>query len=202
MKIYRDYVKVFLDRILALSFIIFSIPIFILIFFIIYFTDGKPVFFFLFRVGKNFSYFKIIKFRTMTINNSKKKLTSFKDKRITKIGYFLRKYKLDELPQLFNVLLGDMSLVGPRPEIKEYIKFYNKIKINKILSVRPGITDFASIFFSSEENYFRGKKKIIYVYKNKIIPIKENYCIKYVDEISFTTDLKIMLLTIKKILKQ
>ena len=202
MKIYRDYVKVFLDRILALSFIIFSIPIFILIFFIIYFTDGKPVFFLQSRVGKNFSYFKIIKFRTMTINNSKKKLTSFKDKRITKIGYFLRKYKLDELPQLFNVLLGDMSLVGPRPEIKEYIKFYNKIKINKILSVRPGITDFASIFFSSEENYFRGKKKIIYVYKNKIIPIKENYCIKYVDEISFTTDLKIMLLTIKKILKQ
>lgn len=202
MKIYRDYVKVFLDRILALSFIIFSIPIFILIFFIIYFTDGKPVFFLQSRVGKNFSYFKIIKFRTMTINNTKKKLTSFKDKRITKIGYFLRKYKLDELPQLFNVLLGDMSLVGPRPEIKEYIKFYNKIKINKILSVRPGITDFASIFFSSEENYFRGKKKIIYVYKNKIIPIKENYCIKYVDEISFTTDLKIMLLTIKKILKQ
>lgn len=202
MKIYRDYVKVFLDRILALSFIIFSIPIFILIFFIIYFTDGKPVFFLQSRVGKNFSYFKIIKFRTMTINNTKKKLTSFKDKRITKIGYFLRKYKLDELPQLFNVLLGDMSLVGPRPEIKEYIKFYNKIKINKILSVRPGITDFASIFFSSEENYFRGKKKIIYVYKNKIIPIKENYCIKYVDEISFTTDLKIMLLTLKKILKK
>ena len=167
MKIYRDYVKVFLDRILALSFIIFSIPIFILIFFIIYFTDGKPVFFLQSRVGKNFSYFKIIKFRTMTINNTKKKLTSFKDKRITKIGYFLRKYKLDELPQLFNVLLGDMSLVGPRPEIKEYIKFYNKIKINKILSVRPGITDFASIFFSSEENYFRGKKKLFMYIKIK-----------------------------------
>lgn len=201
MKIYRDYVKVFLDRVLAFTLIIFFLPIFILVYFLIFFIDGKPVFFFQSRVGKNFSHFNIIKFRTMIINKSKKKLTSFKDKRITTIGFFLRKYKLDELPQLFNVLSGDMSIVGPRPEIKEYIKFYNKIKINKILSVRPGITDYASIFFSSEEKYFIGKKNIIYVYKNKIIPIKENFCVKYINEISFLTDLKIVLLTIKKILK-
>lgn len=200
MKIYRNYIKIFSDRLLAIALIIFFIPIFIIIYLLIFLIDGKPVFFLQMRVGKNFSCFKMIKFRTMRVNNSKKKLTSFKDERVTRIGFFLRKYKLDELPQLFNVLSGDMSLVGPRPEIKEYIKYYNKISINKILSVHPGITDYASIFFSSEENYFRGKKNIISVYKNRIIPIKENYYLKYVDEISFITDLKILFLTIKKIL--
>ncbi len=203
MKIYRNYIKIFSDRLLAIALIIFFIPIFIIIYLLIFLIDGKPVFFLQTRVGKNFIPFDLIKFRTMKINNSNKKLTSYNDKRITRIGLFLRKYKLDELPQLINVLKGDMSIVGPRPEVNEYTKLYDKKLIKKILSVKPGITDYASIFFLNEEKFFKNinkDKEMIQIYKKKIIPIKQKLYLKYLNKISFSTDLKIIFLTFRKII--
>ena len=168
---------------------------------LIFIFDGYPIFFIQNRVGKNFSNFNLIKFRTMKNKKYKSKLTNYKDSRVTRFGYFLRKTKIDEIPQLLNVFIGDMSLVGPRPELNNYLNLYEKKKLKKIISIKPGITDFASIYFSSEELYFKNSNNIIYTYKNKILPIKQKLCLKYLREISFLTDFKILFLTLVKIFK-
>src|SRR5690349_21315668 len=114
-------------------------------------TTKGPVFFVQERVGKNGKGFKLFKFRTMHVNADKKGLLTIggRDPRITRLGYYLRKYKLDELPQLLNVLMGTMSMVGPRPEVRKYVDLYNEEQ-RKVLEVRPGITDYASIEYFKE----------------------------------------------------
>lgn len=164
--------------------------------------DSKgPVFFKQIRVTKNGREFKIFKYRTMKIDSDKfSQITVGKDSRITKVGDFLRKYKLDEIPQLINVLIGDMSLVGPRPEVPKYVALYTEEQ-REILKVRAGITDYASIEFSNENDILANETDPEKAYIEKIMPRKIELNKKYLSEISVMTDIKIILLTIKKILK-
>lgn len=164
--------------------------------------DSKgPIFFKQVRVTKNGREFKIFKYRTMKVGSDKySQITVGKDSRITKVGDFLRKYKLDEIPQLINVLIGDMSLVGPRPEVPKYVALYTEEQ-REILKVRAGITDYASIEFSNENDILANETDPEKAYIEKIMPRKIELNKKYLSEISVMTDIKIILLTIKKILK-
>ena len=164
--------------------------------------DSKgPIFFKQVRVTKNGREFKILKYRTMRVGSDKySQITVGKDSRITKVGNFLRKYKLDEIPQLINVLIGDMSLVGPRPEVPKYVALYTEEQ-REILKVRAGITDYASIEFSNENDILANETDPEKAYIEKIMPRKIELNKKYLSEISVMTDIKIILLTIKKILK-
>ena len=164
--------------------------------------DSKgPIFFKQVRVTKNGREFKIFKYRTMRVGSDKfSQITVGKDSRITKVGDFLRKYKLDEIPQLINVLVGDMSLVGPRPEVPKYVALYTEEQ-REILKVRAGITDYASIEFSNENDILANETDPEKAYIEKIMPRKIELNKKYLSEISVMTDIKIILLTIKKILK-
>lgn len=175
---------------------------FMLIIAILIKIDSKgPVFFKQIRVTKNGREFKIFKYRTMKIGSDKySQITIGKDNRITKVGDFLRKYKLDEIPQLINVLFGDMSLVGPRPEVPKYVALYTEEQ-KEILKVRAGITDYASIEFSNENDILANETDPEKAYIEKIMPRKIELNKKYLSEISVMTDVKIILLTIKKILK-
>ena len=121
-----------------------------------------------------------------------------KDSRVTNIGYFLRKYKIDELPQLFNVLIGDMSLVGPRPEVRKYVEMYNPEQ-KKVLSIKPGITDYASIAYANENEILSKSENPEQLYINEVMPAKLKLNLKYIEEKNFFTDLKIIFKTIGKI---
>ena len=175
---------------------------FILIIALLMKIDSKgPVFFKQVRVTKDAREFKIFKYRTMRVGSDKySQITVGKDNRITKVGAFLRKYKLDEIPQLINVLIGDMSLVGPRPEVPKYVALYTDEQ-KEILKVRAGITDYASIEFSDENDLLASEEETEKAYIEKIMPKKIELNKKYLSEISILTDIKIILLTIKKILK-
>ncbi|HIF9229412.1 TPA: sugar transferase [Photobacterium damselae] len=164
-------------------------------------SDG-PVFFLQQRVGLNGKLFNIFKFRTMIPNAEKKglKVTVGIDPRITKSGHFLRKTKLDELPQLLNVFLGQMSIVGPRPEVPEFMNEYSANIRSKILSVRPGITDLASIEFTNEAEILADSLEPKKKYIDDIMPIKARYYLDYVDNHNFINDIKIIFLTFKKII--
>jgi lipopolysaccharide/colanic/teichoic acid biosynthesis glycosyltransferase len=122
-----------------------------------------------------------------------------KDNRITKIGYYLRKYKLDELPQLINVLKGDMSLVGPRPEVRKYVDLYSEKQL-KVLSVKPGITDYASLKFFNENEILGKSSNPEETYITEIMPVKLNLNLKYINDYSTFTDVTIILKTLKKII--
>ncbi|MFM2317162.1 MAG: putative undecaprenyl-phosphate galactose phosphotransferase [Bacteroidota bacterium] len=161
---------------------------------------GSP-FFVQQRVGLNGRNFGLLKFRSMRKNaESKGQLTvGMKDNRITRSGYFIRKYKIDELPQLVNVFLGEMSVVGPRPEVPKYVLLYNEEQQN-VLSIKPGITDFASIEYVRENELLSQSPHPEKTYIEEIMPAKLALNLKYVREQSFLTDMKIILQTIKAIL--
>ena len=189
------------DIILSLFGLIILFPFMLMIAILIKLDSKGPVFFKQVRVTKNGREFKIFKYRTMKVGSDKySQITVGKDDRITKIGMFLRTYKLDEIPQLINVLLGDMSLVGPRPEVPKYVALYTEEQ-KEILKVRAGITDYASIEFSDENNLLSSEEEPEKAYIEKIMPKKIELNKKYLSEISMLTDIKIILLTIKKILK-
>jgi len=194
---YRTFFKRIFDVVFSLLGLIILFPMFMIIAILIKREDGGSIFFRQTRVGKNWKPFKIYKFRTM-IENAEKlgaQVTGKDDKRITKIGRFLRKYKLDELPQLINVLKGDMSLVGPRPEVEKYAKVYKK-DFDEILKVKPGITDYATLEFKREEEILKSSDNIEDVYLKEILPKKLELSKKYVKDMSFLTDIKIILKTI------
>jgi lipopolysaccharide/colanic/teichoic acid biosynthesis glycosyltransferase len=165
-------------------------------------TSYGTIFYLGTRTGKNGKPFKIIKFRSL-VHNAEKiggHITLKKDPRITKIGKFLRKYKLDELPQLINVLTGRMSFVGPRPEVPEYIEMLpNEQK--KILTVKPGITDWASLKYYNEAALLSDYSQAGTIYTEKILPDKINLQLKYVNEQSFWIDFKIIMMTVARIFK-
>ena len=189
------------DIILSLFGLIILLPFMLIIAIFIKLDSKGPVFFKQLRVTKNGREFKIFKYRTMRVGSDKySQITVGKDNRITKIGAFLRKYKLDEIPQLINVFIGDMSLVGPRPEVPKYVAFYTDEQ-KEILKVRAGITDYASIEFSDENDLLASEEDPEKAYIEKIMPKKIELNKKYILEISILTDIKIILLTIKKILK-
>ena len=189
------------DTILSLFGLIILLPFMLIIAIFIKLDSKGPVFFKQVRVTKNGREFKIFKYRTMRVGSDKySQITVGKDDRITKIGSFLRKYKLDEIPQLINVLIGDMSLVGPRPEVPKYVALYTDEQ-KEILKVRAGITDYASIEFSNENDLLASEEDPEKAYIKKVMPKKIELNKKYISEISMLTDIKIILLTIKKILK-
>ena len=189
------------DITLSLFGLIILLPFMLIIAILIKIDSKGPVFFKQIRVTKNGKEFKIFKYRTMRVGSDKySQITVGKDGRITKLGSFLRKYKLDEIPQLINVLIGDMSLVGPRPEVPKYVALYTDEQ-KEILKVRAGITDYASIEFSDENDLLASEEEPEKAYIEKIMPKKIELNKKYLSEISILTDIKIILLTIKKILK-
>jgi len=153
------------------------------------------------RIGKNGIEFYLFKFKTMKKGSDRKGLLTVgsRDQRITRTGYYLRKYKLDELPQLMNVLLGDMSLVGPRPEVKKYTDLYSETQ-RQVLLVKPGITDYASIAFSNENEILGASPNPEETYIQEIMPQKLLLNLKYISEKSLWTDVRIIFSTIAKII--
>ncbi len=195
---YKKFGKRVFDIIASSFGLIVLSPLFVVIAFLVKFGSKGPIFFVQKRVGKNFKEFNLYKFRSMVIDAPKKGplVTSGDDPRITKVGRFLRKTKLDELPQLFNVLKGDMSLVGPRPEVKKYVDL-KKEEYKKVLLIPPGITDLAAIEFRDEEEILKQFKDKEKAYIEKILPKKIALYYKYIDTISFSNDIKIILKTLK-----
>jgi lipopolysaccharide/colanic/teichoic acid biosynthesis glycosyltransferase len=171
-------------------------PIFLIISIIIKLDSQGAIFFRQERVGLNGKPFRIFKFRTMKTANSGLKITVGSDSRITKIGAFLRKYKIDELPQFINILVGEMSFVGPRPEVPEYVKYYSEANRKIVLSVPPGITDLASIKFKNENDILAKEANPEQAYITKIMPKKLRYCRFYVQNQSLCYDVVIMWKTV------
>ncbi len=177
--------------------LIILFPIFLIIGLLIEFEDGGPVFFIQERVGYKGRIFRIYKFRTMLVGADRMgmKITVDGDKRITKVGKILRKYKLDELPQLFNVIKGDMSLVGPRPEVPYYVNLYN-LRQREVLKLIPGITDPASISFRNESEILAKSKDPECEYINNIMDQKIKLNLSYAEKSSLENDFMIILKTL------
>jgi lipopolysaccharide/colanic/teichoic acid biosynthesis glycosyltransferase len=175
-------------------------PFFLCLALAIVINSGFPVFYLQSRVGKNNRDFKLFKFRTMQSGADKKGLLTVggRDPRVTKVGYYLRKYKLDELPQLFNVLIGNMSLVGPRPEVRKYVDLYNAEQM-AVLSVKPGITDLASLKFINENDLLAQSSDPEKTYIEEIMPEKLALNKEYIQRHDFSMDLRIIFATLKKI---
>lgn len=182
--------------------LILLLPILLVISLVIALDSKGSIFFVQKRVGKNNKDFRIVKFRTMFGGSQEKGLLTIgdRDSRVTRVGVFLRKYKLDELPQLFNVLNGTMSLVGPRPELRNFVEAYPTEYI-KVLSVKPGITDLASIAFRNEAELLKQQKHPEKYYLSVILPKKLILHKDYINTRSFLTDLKIIFKTFFAILK-
>ncbi len=193
-----------LKRIFDLFFAIFGIivlsPFLIIIAILIKLDSKGSVFFKQTRITKDSKEFQIYKFRTMRENTEgNKQITVGNDNRITKIGSFLRKTKLDELPQFINILKGEMSFVGPRPEVPKYVALYTDEQ-KEILKIRAGITDYASIYFSNESEILGEQENPEEFYIKKIMPYKIELNKKYLKEIGIITDIKLIFLTIFKIM--
>lgn len=188
------------DILFSLLALILISPFLALISVLILLTSKGPVFYRQVRVGKDGVDFKIFKFRTMYTGSDKGSLITIggRDHRITPFGYWLRKYKLDELPQFINVLKGDMSIVGPRPEVRRYVQMYSEEQ-SQVLSVRPGITDYASIMFSHESDLLAKASDPEKEYITNIMPAKLKLNLEYIRNRSFSEDLKIIAQTAGKI---
>lgn len=194
--------KRFFDIISSLVVLTMGLPFFILIAFLIGIDSKGGVFFIQQRVGKDNRNFGLFKFRTMRSDSKKGSQITVgeRDPRITKIGYFLRKFKLDEFPQLLNVIKGDMSIIGPRPEVRRYVELYSIEQLN-VLSVRPGLSDFASIEYINENELLGKSEDPEKTYIEEIMPAKLELNLKYIEQKSFVTDVKLIFKTIGKILK-
>lgn len=195
-------IKRLFDIIFSALGIILLLPLLLVIAILLKLESKGPVFYKQVRVGLNSTNFKIFKFRTMFVGSDKKGLLTLgnKDPRVTKVGYLLRKYKLDELPQLINVFIGNMSFVGPRPEVRKYVDLYSKSDL-EILSVKPGITDYASIMFRNEAELLKAANDPEDLYISKIMPEKIILNKQYINHNNLLVDIKIILKTIKKIIR-
>lgn len=184
-----------------LGLLIFS-PLFLIVSLWIVIDDPGPVFYRQQRVGKNGKDFGLLKFRSMRVGADKMSLITIgdRDPRVTRAGYYIRKYKLDELPQLWNVLVGDMSLVGPRPEVRRYVDVYTDEQ-RKVLSVRPGITDYASIEYIDENVLLAQSDNPDKTYIEQIIPAKIALNMRYIEHQTLGEYLKIIFLTFYKIIR-
>ena len=190
------------DIIFSIIILLLGLPFFIIISILILFDGDINIFFIQERIGKNKIPFKLYKFRSMKTNSEKNGQITIgaKDSRITNIGYYLRKYKIDEFPQLLNVLMGHMSIVGPRPEVDKYVKLYSNEQ-NQILSVKPGLTDLASISYFEENKLLGESDNPEATYINEVMPEKIKLSLEYIDNQSFINDMKIILSTIRRILQ-
>ncbi len=190
------------DWVASLVGLVLLLPVFFIVGVFIKLDSSGPVFYLQERVGRNKKLFKLFKFRTMHIHADK--LTAItvgaRDPRITRVGLFLRKFKLDELPQLINVFKGEMSLVGPRPELEKFVKLYDSDQL-QVIRVKPGITDYASIQFRNENQLLEGKDDPIDFYTREIMPVKLKLNLEYIQAQSFWVDLKIIFKTVFSIFK-
>ena len=203
----RREISRLLKRVFDIMFSIIGLTVFspflLIIAILIKLEDGGPVFYRGIRVGRLGKPFRMFKFRTMIVHADKigGPSTADDDSRITKVGRIIRKYKLDEIPQLINVLRGEMSFVGPRPEVQYYVNMFTEEE-KAILSVRPGITDWASIWNPDEGAVLAGSPDPEETYMEKIRPEKIRLQLKYVGEHSFLTDLEIIFKTVTRLFKR
>jgi lipopolysaccharide/colanic/teichoic acid biosynthesis glycosyltransferase len=193
----------FFDILFSLMGIIILFPFFILIYLLIVIESRGSGFYLQNRVGKNGVNFVLYKFRSMRVGADKKGLITIggRDPRLTKIGFMLRKFKLDELPQLFNVLKGDMSLVGPRPEVRKYVDLYTSEQL-KVLQVRPGLTDYASIEYVDESMILGRASNPEKLYVSEIMPHKIQLNLKYSQNQSIKEYFRVIILTFLVVLKK
>jgi lipopolysaccharide/colanic/teichoic acid biosynthesis glycosyltransferase len=191
------------DILFALFVLVCFLPIGMMLSLWIVFESRGGVFFSQNRVGKNGVSFRLLKFRSMYVNaESLGRITvGSRDGRITKVGYYLRKYKLDEFPQFVNVLKGEMSIVGPRPEVQEYVDLYTESQ-RKILQVKPGITDLASLAYFHENELLANSENPQQTYIKEILPAKIKLNEEYLKNPSFFNDLSIILKTVAKIFRK
>jgi lipopolysaccharide/colanic/teichoic acid biosynthesis glycosyltransferase len=190
------------DIVFALTVLVFFLPLGILISISIVLDDPGAVFYLQERVGRFGKIFKIVKFRSMKMRQdaSASLITvGMRDPRITRIGFFLRKYKLDEFPQFINVLVGDMSIVGPRPEVQKYVSLYNEQQ-QKVLTIRPGITDRASLEYFDENRLLGSSEDPEKTYIEEIMPAKLKINLQYVAKQSFVENIRIIAQTVKKVI--
>lgn len=182
--------------------ILFLSPVLLLLMLAVVLDSSGGAFYRQVRVGRNSKDFRLWKFRTMRTNADKMGLLTVggRDPRVTRVGYVLRKYKLDELPQLLNILSGDMSFVGPRPEVRKYVDMYT-LEQQKVLSVRPGLTDYASLEYIDENTLLEQADDPERTYIDEIMPHKLELNQRYIQDKSLATDLKILIRTALKILR-
>nr|WP_068893293.1 sugar transferase [Pedobacter panaciterrae] len=191
------------DVVFSLGGMFFLSPLFIVVVILLKLDSRGSIFYKQLRVGLNQKNFELIKFRTMYTDSDRAGLLTIgdHDSRITKVGCWLRKYKIDELPQLINILKGEMSFVGPRPEVLKYVELYDAFQI-KVLSVKPGITDWASIQYIDENELLASADDPEHFYINTIIPSKITQNLKYIDHHNLWVDLKIISYTLKSIIRR
>ena len=198
--VYRRFGKRALDMTIALLAVIVLSPVFLLTALLVKLSSHGPVFYRQNRVGRDARIFQILKFRSMFVDSEQhgSGITVGGDERVTTIGRILRNLKIDELPQLWNVLRGDMSIVGPRPEIPSYVATYTRQQLG-VLMVRPGITDSASIQYRHEERMLARSADPEEFYRGVVLPHKLSLNLEYIDQISLAMDLKLMLQTARSI---
>ncbi len=195
--------KRLVDFVIAAIALILASPVLLPVMFLVWIQDWHSPFYIAPRVGKKEKLFKMVKLRSMVINADKSGVdsTSSNDRRITKVGHFIRRYKLDEFSQMWNVLIGDMSLVGPRPNVKRETDLYTSEE-KKLLTVKPGITDFASIVFADEGDILKDSSDPDIDYNQLIRPGKSRLGIFYIENRSILLDLKLVYLTAVAILSR
>lgn len=189
----------FIDIFLSTLFLLILFPVFLIICFILKISDEGEVFFLQERIGKNLQTFKVVKFVTMKKNSpniGSGTITLQDDNRILPFGKFLRKYKINELPQLLNVLKGEMSFIGPRPLTEETFSFYSRDGKDQIVKIKPGLSGIGSIVFRNEEEFIGNDYDSVNNYQLKIAPFKERLELWYVNNISFFLYLKLFFITI------
>lgn len=194
-------IKRLFDILSSLVGLVILCPILFIISLVVVSTSRGGVFYTQIRVGKNSKEFKLLKFRTMKPDSDKSGQLTIgdNDSRITGVGTLLRKFKLDEIPQLLNVIKGEMSIVGPRPEVPKYVNLYSKEQL-KVLSVRPGLTDLASIEFINENEILGNSENPEKEYVEVIMSTKLELNIQYIENQSFLGDIKLIFRTFGKIL--
>jgi len=198
--LYNKWGKRSLDSLASLVGLLLASPVLLVVAALVKSTSPGPVLFWQERIGLGGLAFRIVKFRTMCQDADQRgpAITPADDARVTTVGRWLRRLKLDELPQLWNVLKGEMSLVGPRPEVPRYVESYSSAQ-RRVLTVRPGITDPASIAYRREEDLLAGHADLDRYYREVVLPDKLNKNLEYLDRMSFTYDLLLLIRTTKAI---
>lgn len=199
---YHSFLKRCLDIAFSVAAVLFLAPLMLVAAVAVRATSRGPIVFIQERMGMHFRPFRIYKFRSMVADAAQHRtnVTSARDLRITWVGRVLRKTKIDELPQLFNVLKGDMSVVGPRPEVAEFVDMYHA-DYERILSVRPGITSLASVEYRNEESILARSRDPLAEYVKTVLPAKIRLDLDYVENVSTWLDLKIIVMTLIRIFR-
>ncbi len=200
MSPFDSVLKAVFDRVISILMLLLLSPLLLVLALLVKLGDGGPVLFSQIRVGKDEKQFPIYKFRSMTVAKSQGvQVTSANDQRITPIGRILRKTKLDELPQLLNIMKGDMSFVGPRPEVPRYVEYYSEQE-KEVLTVKPGLTDKATLEYRNEEEILADAEEPEKMYVDEILPAKLALSLSYLERASFVGDLLLIAKTFLRIL--